>query len=1056
MATQIVLVPRKLQQRTPSIRDGLSRELEISQRIYGCHLIQRAGVLLRLEAVTVASAQTILHRFYYRKSLKKFDVRLVATSSLLLACKLEEDPRRVRSLIDIVQLLANAEDANVQITQDNLDQLLIDHDSPEFEVIRAETLRCERYILRELGFMVSQTLVHPHRYILQYIHALCKGDYIPTNRLSQIAWGYLNDSMRTTLCCEVQPAVVAVGSIFLAACDLNIHLAKETGWYELFDVTWEDVLKVCTRILSLYKRAPPKYTKLAETRTPPPPKQESTTDAKTEKAEDQSAAATAPPAAASGAENAPAAEAVEATPAAAAAETTAAGVNSGGADQVATDKTEDEMQVDSVEKDKPEEGKEVDAAARKVDTKGSEDVVQPPQTDVPEAHHPAAGSSRERFNSRRHEQREGASADRRSAKEERGARESLQDSREARHRTRGLDSYRNGHRGVREEGRDPSSPRRTDYRDSPPHYSSSSRDSKWERFSHRDRYESHSGSFRDRRRYPESNSSFGSPRNRGEIDEGRGGGRPAQSECEEGKALETLIENEALHLEEGVASAESSFLHATSSIEKIEVATAHLHETNSVLSRQLDKSLQLIDESTEGEISTHHQFWKNEVGNVFGRSILIYVSAFEGLRRRHLSFCQVQEEAHKRMTSVEALLRSIMNGEEQTRGLKTELQTLKSTLEVLERAKGELLPVLESCQEAFEELDTDNDTAARCTHRASEVEEEHGRCSSLLEGKKLARQEQEQKLNLLKGEMQEATEEMYSTMERMKELRRQDADLGRNKQKAMEMLANEREVLAELKKREKCVIEVRAAQQKAAALTESLQREEKKLIGLCGMLEMARMEQTEMDALRENEKSILEEALEVLRNSEERADETRAAADIAEAHLSELRHTLAAHADLQTKYEAACAQGESAYTDRYASQETFEPRSPEEMEALCRAWEHYVHPRAREFWQTSEARMEILQKIARGVHRGYDPVLGDDKQCVVWYGDLSEDDQLPVIRMVKPGETQESQTYVNRTLVFLYADEESFNELQEKPKRAFTMACANPLCVNLTHIALDD
>lgn len=57
-------------------------------------------------------------------------LQLVATSSLLLACKLEEDPRRVRSLIDIVQLLAKAEDANTQITQDNIDQFLIDHDSP--------------------------------------------------------------------------------------------------------------------------------------------------------------------------------------------------------------------------------------------------------------------------------------------------------------------------------------------------------------------------------------------------------------------------------------------------------------------------------------------------------------------------------------------------------------------------------------------------------------------------------------------------------------------------------------------------------------------------------------------------------------------------------------------------------------------------------------------------------------------------------------------------------------------------------------------------------------
>ncbi|CDJ62608.1 hypothetical protein ENH_00020120, partial [Eimeria necatrix] len=129
MATQIVLVPRKLQQRTPSIVDGLPREVEISQRIYGCQLIQKAGILLQLEAVTVASAQTILHRFYYRKSLKKFDVRLVATASLLLACKLEEDPRRVKSLIDVVHILSKAEDTNKDITLENLDELLLDHDS---------------------------------------------------------------------------------------------------------------------------------------------------------------------------------------------------------------------------------------------------------------------------------------------------------------------------------------------------------------------------------------------------------------------------------------------------------------------------------------------------------------------------------------------------------------------------------------------------------------------------------------------------------------------------------------------------------------------------------------------------------------------------------------------------------------------------------------------------------------------------------------------------------------------------------------------------------------
>lgn len=149
-------------------------------------------------------------------------------------------------------------------------------------------------------------------------------------------------------------------------------------------------------------------------------------------------------------------------------------------------------------------------------------------------------------------------------------------------------------------------------------------------------------------------------------------------------------------------------------------------------------------------------------------------------------------------------------------------------------------------------------------------------------------------------------------------------------------------------------------------------------------------------------------------------------------------------------------EGDSVYTDRHASHEAFEPRNAEETLTLCRAWENYVHPRAKEFWQSSDELLDILKKIAAGVHRNYDPILGDDRQCVIWHGDLSEEDRLPVVRMVKPGESQESQTYVNRTLVFLYADEESFNELHEKPKKAFTMACGNPLCVNLTHIALDD
>jgi len=127
----------------------------------------------------------------------------------------------------------------------------------------------------------------------------------------------------------------------------------------------------------------------------------------------------------------------------------------------------------------------------------------------------------------------------------------------------------------------------------------------------------------------------------------------------------------------------------------------------------------------------------------------------------------------------------------------------------------------------------------------------------------------------------------------------------------------------------------------------------------------------------------------------------------------------------------------------------------EEIQVLIRAWENYVHPRAKSFWQTSDVLYQILAQIARGVEKTADPVLGDDR-CVIWQGMLHSEDKRPVIRMTKPGETVESQTYVNRVLVFLFADDDSFNELQEKPKKPFAMACGDSKCVNLTHIALDD
>ncbi|KAF8822018.1 hypothetical protein IE077_001214 [Cardiosporidium cionae] len=130
-------------------------------------------------------------------------------------------------------------------------------------------------------------------------------------------------------------------------------------------------------------------------------------------------------------------------------------------------------------------------------------------------------------------------------------------------------------------------------------------------------------------------------------------------------------------------------------------------------------------------------------------------------------------------------------------------------------------------------------------------------------------------------------------------------------------------------------------------------------------------------------------------------------------------------------------------------------RSPEEIATVCEAWENYVHPRAKEFWHTSENVQQVLSTIARSIDRGSDPVLGDEDSCVIWRGKTSAEDNYPIFPFLKPGESEPSYTYVNRALALIYADEESFVELQQKSQSSLEMACGNKLCVQLTHISLD-
>lgn len=74
---RVRLVPPHVIECPPSVQDTtLTLEEESEQRAYGCGWIQTASILLRVPAETLASSQTIFHRFYYRRSMKEFDLKV--------------------------------------------------------------------------------------------------------------------------------------------------------------------------------------------------------------------------------------------------------------------------------------------------------------------------------------------------------------------------------------------------------------------------------------------------------------------------------------------------------------------------------------------------------------------------------------------------------------------------------------------------------------------------------------------------------------------------------------------------------------------------------------------------------------------------------------------------------------------------------------------------------------------------------------------------------------------------------------------------------------------
>jgi len=118
--------------------------------------------------------------------------------------------------------------------------------------LKTQVIKAERRVLKELGFCVH--VKHPHKIIVLYLQVL---GFEKHQNLMQLAWNYMNDSLRTDVFVRYQPETIACACIYLSSRKLNISLPKSPAWFSIFRVSEEDIQDVCFRILRLYKRPKP-------------------------------------------------------------------------------------------------------------------------------------------------------------------------------------------------------------------------------------------------------------------------------------------------------------------------------------------------------------------------------------------------------------------------------------------------------------------------------------------------------------------------------------------------------------------------------------------------------------------------------------------------------------------------------------------------------------------------------------------------------------------------------------------------------------------------------
>mmetsp|Transcript_12335 Transcript_12335/g.18421 ORF Transcript_12335/g.18421 Transcript_12335/m.18421 type:complete len:240 (+) Transcript_12335:14-733(+) len=226
----------------PSILIHQESEEKAKQRWVGVEFIQHAGRLLQIEQATIACAVFYFHQFYSGYSFSDFEKHNIATACLFLACKSEENARRLRDIINVMQKVRNPKEQPLDIQ------------SSRFTKYKELITKNEQNVLRGLSFETS--VDHPYKYLLNIAHSLENTSRSNIERemkgIIQLAWTLLNDMLKLRAITIYKGLEIGVALLYIAAHMMHIQI-DPPNWYKNYGVEKKTIVEISNIMTTMYK-----------------------------------------------------------------------------------------------------------------------------------------------------------------------------------------------------------------------------------------------------------------------------------------------------------------------------------------------------------------------------------------------------------------------------------------------------------------------------------------------------------------------------------------------------------------------------------------------------------------------------------------------------------------------------------------------------------------------------------------------------------------------------------------------------------------------------------